>query len=72
MAPLLTTNATPLWGRRHTGLALAALCLASFMASLDLFVVNVALRDIATQFGGNALSNASWVLNAYSISSARC
>jgi EmrB/QacA subfamily drug resistance transporter len=54
-------------GRRHTGLALAALCLASFMASLDLFVVNVALRDIGIQFGGNALSNASWVLNAYSI-----
>jgi EmrB/QacA subfamily drug resistance transporter len=58
---------TPSSGRRHTGLALAALCLASFMASLDLFVVNVALRDIGIQFGGNALSNASWVLNAYSI-----
>ena len=53
-------------GRRRTALALAlaTLCLASFMASLDLFVVNVALRDIGIQFGGNALSNASWVLNA--------
>jgi MFS family permease len=58
---------TPSPGRQHTGLALATLCLASFMASLDLFVVNVALRDIGTQFGGNALSNSSWVLNAYSI-----
>jgi len=48
-------------------LALATLCLASFMASLDLFIINVALRDIAVQFGGNALANVSWVLNAYSI-----
>lgn len=52
---------------RGAGFLLAILCLANFMATLDLFVVNVALRDIATHFGGSALSNVSWVLNAYAI-----
>lgn len=51
----------------RTGVLLATLCLANFMATLDLFVVNVALRDIGTHFGGSALSNVSWVLNAYAI-----
>lgn len=45
---------------------LTTLCLANFMAALDLFVVNVALRGIGTQFGGS-LPNVSWVLNAYAI-----
>jgi EmrB/QacA subfamily drug resistance transporter len=45
---------------------LAILCLANFMAALDLFVVNVALQDIAAHFGGS-LANVSWVLNAYAI-----
>jgi EmrB/QacA subfamily drug resistance transporter len=58
---------TRMSARSRPGLALATLCLASFMASLDLFVVNVALRDIGVRFGGDALANASWVLNAYSI-----
>src|SRR5579875_3709214 len=52
---------------KGAGLLLAILCLANFMATLDLFVVNVALRDIGTHFGGSALSNVSWVLNAYAI-----
>jgi EmrB/QacA subfamily drug resistance transporter len=51
----------------RNGLRLLALCLANFMATLDLFVVNVALRDIGAHFGGSALSNVSWVLNAYAI-----
>ncbi len=54
-------------GTRSQGFLLATLCLANFMATLDLFVVNVALRDIGTDFGGDALSNVSWVLNAYAI-----
>jgi EmrB/QacA subfamily drug resistance transporter len=45
---------------------LATLCLANFMAALDLFVVNVALQGIAAHFGGS-LANVSWVLNAYAI-----
>jgi MFS family permease len=46
---------------------LAALCLASFMATLDLFVVNVALKDIGHDFSGLGLPDLSWILNAYAI-----
>lgn len=45
---------------------LATLCLANFMAALDLFVVNVAMQSIGSYFGG-ALSNIAWVLSAYAI-----
>jgi EmrB/QacA subfamily drug resistance transporter len=50
----------------HPALVLATLCVANFMATLDLFVVNVALKDIGTDFGGS-LSDLSWTLNAYAI-----
>lgn len=46
------------------------LCLVSvavFMASLDLFIVNIALPDIQTGLGHASLSSVSWVLNAYAI-----
>ena len=46
---------------------LAVLSLAAFMASLDLFIVNVAFRAIGRDFGGTSLSAVSWVLNAYAI-----
>ena len=38
-----------------------------FMASLDLFIVNIAFPDLATDFGGASLPSLSWVLNAYAI-----
>jgi EmrB/QacA subfamily drug resistance transporter len=38
-----------------------------FMASLDLFIVNIAFPDIQRDFGGASISNLSWVLNAYAI-----
>jgi EmrB/QacA subfamily drug resistance transporter len=38
-----------------------------FMASLDLFIVNLAIPDIAKDFGNASLTNLSWVLNAYAI-----
>jgi EmrB/QacA subfamily drug resistance transporter len=38
-----------------------------FMASLDLFIVNIAFPDMAADFGGASLSSLSWVLNAYAI-----
>jgi EmrB/QacA subfamily drug resistance transporter len=41
--------------------------LGLFMASLDLFIVNLAFPDIATDFGGTSLAELSWVLNAYAI-----
>lgn len=53
--------------RAHPGLILATLCVANFIATLDLFVVNVALRDIGGDIGGSDLSNLSWILNAYAI-----
>jgi len=38
-----------------------------FMASLDLFIVNIAFPDLAADFPGTSLSSLSWVLNAYAI-----
>ena len=38
-----------------------------FMASLDLFIVNIAFPDIRADFGGTSLASLSWVLNAYAI-----
>ena len=46
---------------------LAVLSLAAFMASLDLFIVNVAFGSIAEDFSGASLSGVSWVLNAYAV-----
>ncbi|MDT7570739.1 MAG: hypothetical protein QOE05_913 [Actinomycetota bacterium] len=55
--------------RRPTsaGAVLAITSLAAFMASLDLFIVNVAFPDIARDFHGESLSNLSWVLNGYAV-----
>jgi EmrB/QacA subfamily drug resistance transporter len=41
--------------------------LGVFMASLDLFIVNIAFPDIGRDFSGASLSSLSWVLNAYAI-----
>ncbi len=38
-----------------------------FMASLDLFIVNIAFPDLARDFNGASLPDLSWVLNAYAI-----
>jgi EmrB/QacA subfamily drug resistance transporter len=38
-----------------------------FMASLDLFIVNIAFPDMARDFSGASLPDLSWVLNAYAI-----
>jgi EmrB/QacA subfamily drug resistance transporter len=38
-----------------------------FMASLDLFIVNIAFPDIQRDFDGASVSSLSWVLNAYAI-----
>lgn len=49
------------------GAVLAVLSAAAFMASLDLFIVNVAFEDIGRDFDGVALADLSWVLNGYAI-----
>jgi EmrB/QacA subfamily drug resistance transporter len=49
-----------------TGIVLV-LSLAVFMASLDLFIVNLAFPYIGREFTGTSLSSLSWVLNGYTI-----
>src|ERR1700753_2394433 len=52
--------------RRVTAIV-GVLSLAVFMASLDLFIVNLAFPYIGRQFTGTSLSSLSWVLNGYTI-----
>ncbi|SDO61566.1 drug resistance transporter, EmrB/QacA subfamily [Klenkia soli] len=52
---------------QRTSLVLAVLSVAAFVASLDVFIVNVAFDDIGADFTGSTLSQLSWVLNAYAI-----
>jgi EmrB/QacA subfamily drug resistance transporter len=42
-------------------------CAGVFMASLDLFIVNIAFPAIATHFHGASLGSVSWVLSGYAI-----
>jgi muconolactone delta-isomerase len=55
--------------RRDASALLVLLIVASgyALASVDLFVVNVALPKIAQDFGSAGLGDLSWVLNAYAI-----
>lgn len=51
----------------RAGWVLPVLCVAASMATLDLFIVNVAFDDIGRTFQGSSLARLSWVLNAYAI-----
>jgi EmrB/QacA subfamily drug resistance transporter len=42
-------------------------CVGVFMASLDLFIVNIAFPAIQREFAGTSLSTLSWILNGYAI-----
>ena len=42
-------------------------CVGVFMASLDLFIVNIAFPAISEHFGGASLASLSWVLSGYAI-----
>jgi EmrB/QacA subfamily drug resistance transporter len=48
-------------------LVLIIVCAGVVLASLDLFIVNVALPDIARDLHTHSLSGLSWILNAYAI-----
>jgi EmrB/QacA subfamily drug resistance transporter len=48
-------------------LVLVIVCAGVVLASLDLFIVNVALPDIARDLHTGSLGDLSWVLNAYAI-----
>src|SRR5258708_28094895 len=52
------------------GQVLAIVSAGVVLASLDLFIVNVALPDIPRAFGHASLGELSWVLNGYAIVSA--
>jgi EmrB/QacA subfamily drug resistance transporter len=49
------------------GAVLAVLSLAAFVATLDLFIVNVAFPAIGRDFSGSSLPDLSWVLNGYAV-----
>lgn len=53
--------------RRSMVLVMLVSCGAPFVASLDLFIVNVALPDMNRSFSNSSLGELSWVLNAYVI-----
>src|SRR5215210_5882283 len=38
-----------------------------FIASLDLFIVNIAFPDVRRDFEGSTLAGLSWILDAYAI-----
>src|SRR5258708_38510566 len=46
---------------------LAILCVATFMTSLDVFIVNVGLRLIGKGLGSGSLADLSWIITAYAI-----
>ncbi len=46
---------------------LVIVCAGVILASLDLFIVNVALPQIARDLGASSLGELSWVLNGYAI-----
>jgi EmrB/QacA subfamily drug resistance transporter len=51
----------------HRWKVLGVTSIGLFMASLDLFIVNIAFPDLSRSFGGASLSSLSWVLNGYAI-----
>ncbi len=73
MSALSQPSTTPA-GRAASGPARASarvvlliVCAGVVLASLDLFIVNVALPQIARDFHARGLGDLSWVLNAYAI-----
>src|SRR6266567_3489836 len=51
----------------HPSALLAILCAATFMSSLDVFIVNVGLRSIGKDLGSGSLADLTWILTAYAI-----
>jgi EmrB/QacA subfamily drug resistance transporter len=54
-------------GDASPALVLWIVCSGVVLASLDLFIVNVALPDMGRDLGAGRLSDLSWVLNGYAI-----
>jgi EmrB/QacA subfamily drug resistance transporter len=62
-----TLVAPPAAKRATPNQVLAIVCVGMVLANLDLFIVNVALPDIAHEFPGSGLARLSWILNGYAI-----
>ncbi len=54
-------------GRPAPNRVLLVVSAAVFLASLDLFIVNIAFPDIARSFDGASVGDLSWVLNGFAI-----
>ncbi|MCU1683377.1 MAG: major facilitator transporter [Amycolatopsis sp.] len=54
-------------GTTRPGLVLLLVSVASFLASLDLFIVNIAFPAIRVAFPGGDLGSMSWILNGYTV-----
>jgi EmrB/QacA subfamily drug resistance transporter len=67
LAPAYPAQAEPDPGQHKAGPIVAVLAIAVFMASLDLFIVNLAFPYIGREFAGTTLSTLSWVLNGYTV-----
>src|SRR3954463_11413033 len=51
----------------HRARVAAIVSVGVFVASLDLFIVNIAFPDIQRDFDGTSLASLSWILNGYAI-----
>lgn len=60
----MTVRSAP---RADARIVFAIVSIGVLLSSLDLFIVNVALPDMAVDFGGADIAGLSWVLNAYAI-----
>ena len=67
--PDVSQPSSALRSQTSPAVVLAIVCAGVALASLDLFIVNVALPQIGRDLhlGGNGLSQLSWILNAYLI-----
>jgi EmrB/QacA subfamily drug resistance transporter len=61
-----TTSPAAEYEHGHPNIVLATLALANVMSTMDLFVVNVALPNIASDLH-SSLSDVAWVLNGYAL-----
>src|ERR1700754_5231946 len=52
---------------RSSNATVAVVSVAAFLASLDLFIVNIAFPQIRSAFGAADLGVMSWILNAYTV-----
>jgi EmrB/QacA subfamily drug resistance transporter len=67
MAAAVAVPTTPTSAGASRWRVWAIVSVGVFMASLDLFIVNIAFPDIQREFSGASLADLSWVLNAYAI-----